>query len=304
MRLEPHHATSADGTWIYWESAGAGAPAVVLCDGIGCAGYIWRHLAPDLARNRRVIHWNYRGHGQSGHPHDPERVTLVDAVDDLAAVLADAGEQQVILAGHSMGVQVVLEAYRRIPERVAAMILVCGSPGRPLDSFHDSPALGSVFPLVKDLVLAVPDLVRAIFRKLLPTKLALFIGLMVEVNRQLLPPEDMQRYLAELASVDPAVFVRTLSDASRHDATSTLPEVAVPTLVVAGDRDGFTPLRRSMAMAAMIPDAELLVLPAGTHTGPLEHPELLSLRIHKFLSERLAPQPGTKPAVARHSVRT
>jgi pimeloyl-ACP methyl ester carboxylesterase len=68
--------------------------------------------------------------------------------------------------------------------------------------------------------------------------------------------------------------------------------------VVAGDRDGFTPLRRSMAMQAMIPDSELLVLPAGTHTGPLEHPELLALRVQKFVAERVVPAaaPGEAPA--------
>jgi pimeloyl-ACP methyl ester carboxylesterase len=296
MHFEPHHATSTDGTWIFWESAGRGAPAVVLCDGVGCAGYIWRRLAPELARERRVIHWNYRGHGRSGQPHDPERVAIADAVDDLAAVLDAAGEQRVILAGHSMGVQVVLEAHRRLPGRIAAMVLVCGSPGRPLDSFHDSPLLGAVFPWLKELVLAVPHLVRAIFQRFLPTKLALAIALTIEVNRQLLPPEDMQRYLGELASVDPAVFVRTLADAARHDATDHLPAVDVPTLVIAGDRDGFTPLRRSMAMQAMIPNAELLVLPAGSHTGPLEHPELVALRLQKFFAERVPAETGDGPA--------
>lgn len=304
MNREPHHATASDGTWIFWESAGTGGPAIVLCDGVGCAGYIWRRLAPELARRHRVIHWNYRGHGRSGHPHDPERVTVADAADDLRAVLDAAGEERVVLAGHSMGVQVVLEAYHRAPERVAAMVLVCGSPGRPLDSFHDSPLLGVVFPYVKELVLLVPHLVRAVFQKILPTRLALEIGLMIEVNRQLLPPEDMAQYLGELAGVDPAVFVRTLADAARHDATEYLPEVDVPTLVVAGERDGFTPLRRSMAMQAMIPRSDLLVLPAGTHTGPLEHPELVALRLQKFLSERVSPRTVAPAAAEPRPVRT
>jgi pimeloyl-ACP methyl ester carboxylesterase len=302
MTFEPHHATSSDGTWIFWESAGAGEPAVVLCDGVGCAGYIWRQLAPELARRHRVIHWNYRGHGKSGQPHDPERVTVADAVADLLAVLDAAGEQRVILAGHSLGVQVVLEAHRRAPDRVAALVLVCGSPGRPLGSFHDSPALELVFPWVKELVLAVPHLVRGVFQTLLPTGLATEIGMAVEVNRKLLSPEDMHRYLTDVATVDPAVFVRTLADAGRHDATDHLASVDVPTLVVAGERDGFTPLRRSMAMQAMIPSSELLVLPGGSHMGPLEHSELVALRTQKFIVERLSPA-GAEPAEATPTVR-
>ena len=47
-------AAAADGTRIWWRTAGEGAPAVVLVDGIACAGYIWRYLFPALAARRRI----------------------------------------------------------------------------------------------------------------------------------------------------------------------------------------------------------------------------------------------------------
>jgi pimeloyl-ACP methyl ester carboxylesterase len=291
------YATAGDGTRLWWESSGAGDPAVVLCDGIGCSGYIWRRLAADLAQRRRVIHWTYRGHGKSERPADAERVRLEDCVEDLLTVLDAAGERQVVLAGHSMGVQVVLEAYHRAPERALALLLVCGSFGRPLDTFHDSPLLSTIFPALKDAVLAFPALARLGFRELVPTRFAFEVG-RLEVNRQLLPAEDLRRYLEDLADVDPEVFVRTLASASRHDAWERLPAVGVPTLVVAGEKDTFTPMRLSEKMRAAIPGADLLVLPAGTHTGPLEHPELLALRVEKFLAERVLPsvQGGVAPS--------
>jgi pimeloyl-ACP methyl ester carboxylesterase len=310
MERQERYATSGDGTRIYWESLGDGAPPVVLVDGIGCAGYIWGRLFPDLARQRRVVHWNYRGHGRSELPHDPERVTIEDCLDDLFAVMDDAGLPAAVLVGHSMGVQIVLEAHRRAPRRVLALVLATGSPGRPLDTFHDSRLMGRIFPTLKEAVLAWPELARRAFRTVLPTRFALEVGRWLEVNRHLLPVEDLRRYLEDLSSIDPTVFVRMLASAAGHDASDHLPDVDVPALVIAGERDTFTPMWLSERMHAAIPGAELLLLPTGTHTGLLEHPELVWLRLEKFLVERVVKRrrraarkkaaPG-EPAVPRAS---
>jgi pimeloyl-ACP methyl ester carboxylesterase len=224
-------------------------------------------------------------------------VTLDDAVGDLFAVLDAAGEERAVLAGHSMGVQVVLEAHRRAPRRVAGLVLALGAAGRLLDSFHDSRVLTSIFPALKRAVLAFPELARFLFQTAVPTRFAFEVGRWLEVNRQLLPAADLRRYLADLSEVDPEAFVRLLASAAAHDAAPHLPNVDAPTLVIAGERDTFTPMWLSQRMHRAIPGSELLVLPAGTHTGLLEHPELVSLRIEKFLAERVAPRlPRSTPA--------
>jgi pimeloyl-ACP methyl ester carboxylesterase len=56
-------------------------------------------------------------------------------------------------------------------------------------------------------------------------------------------------------------------------------------LIIAGDRDSFTPPDLSRHMAEIMPRAELVMLSGGTHVAPLEQHELVSLRIEKFLSE-------------------
>jgi pimeloyl-ACP methyl ester carboxylesterase len=289
MHVEEHFAAAADGTRLWWRAAGRGsaAPAIVLTDGIGCAGYIWRRLLPVLAEQRRVVHWNYRGHGHSERPRDPERVSIIDCVDDLFTVLDAAGEGSAVLAGHSMGVQVCLEAHRRHRERVRALVLVCGAPGRTLDTFHGGPLLSLAFPYMKELVLAWPAAARWFLHTLAPTELAFQIGLFSEVNRQLVKREDLEAYLKELSGVDPEVFVRILAAASQHDASDHLAAVDVPTLVIAGEKDTFTAVSLSTSMHASIPGSELLLLPAGSHIAPLEHPELTALRLQKFLAERV-----------------
>jgi pimeloyl-ACP methyl ester carboxylesterase len=295
MGQADHQVTAPDGTRIWWSDRGEGAPAALLTDGIGCAGYIWRHLEVQLAAHRRVVRWNYRGHGRSEAPRDPSRVTLLDAVDDLFLVLDAAGERRAVLFGHSMGVQVCLEAHRRAPDRVAALVLVCGAPGRTIDAFHDSPVLKTTFPYARRAVERFPELARLAFRAVVPTEAALKLALAFETNARLAPREDLVRYLRDLAEVDPSLFVRMLASASAHDATDHLPAIDVPTLVVAGERDSFTPMWLSVRMHGAIPGSELLALPGGTHLGPLEHPELLGRRVEEFLRDRVGAPGARRP---------
>ncbi|HEY6099504.1 MAG TPA: alpha/beta hydrolase [Anaeromyxobacter sp.] len=269
---------------------------MLLTDGIGCAGWIWSRLSPLLARRRRVLHWNYRGHGASAPPEDPRRSTVDDCVSDLLAVLDASGEERAVLAGHSMGVQVVLEAHRRAPGRVAGLLLVCGAPGRLLDTFHDTHVLRAALPWVRAAIDRWPELARSVFRALVTADVAMDYALAFEVNRALVRRDDLLPYFRDLSRVDPALFVRLLSSAGEHDARDHLPEIHVPTLVVAGARDGFTPMHLSTRMHEAVRGSELLVLPAGTHVGPLEYPGLVGERVPAFLDAHF---PGRRPARAR-----
>ena len=301
MRRHLRYATAPDGTRIAWTSAGSGAPPVVLTDGIGCAGWIWTHLSPALARRRRVLHWNYRGHGASAPPRDPARSTVDDCVTDLLTVLDAAGEERAVLAGHSMGVQIVLEAHRRAPDRVAGLILVCGAPGRLLDTFHDTDVLHRALPWVRTAIDRWPGLARAGFRALVTADVAMDYALAFEVNRALLRPDDLAPYFRDLSRVDPLLFVRLLESAAEHDATDHLEAIRVPALVIAGVRDGFTPMHLSTKMHEAIRGSELLVLPGGTHVGPLEHPDLVEARVLDFLARRVPAKRKARVRAAREA---
>jgi pimeloyl-ACP methyl ester carboxylesterase len=135
---------------------------------------------------------------------------------------------------------------------------------------------------------------RLLFRSMVPTAASLRLAMTFEVNSRLVAREDLVRYLDDLADVDAALFVRLLASAAVHDASDHLPRIAAPTLIIAGEEDSFTPMWLSVKMHAAIPASELLVLPGGTHVGPLEHPELCALRLEKFLRDHF----GTTPAAA------
>jgi len=290
----------SDGSALFYESWGDRSLAmpVLLCDGIGCDGYVWRHLRHDLG-GRLCVHPHYRGHGRTPLPRDPARVTIEDLADDVDCVLEDAAIDRAVLIGHSMGVQVALESYRRHASRVAGLVLLCGAPSHPLRTFRGSAALEDWLPLIQRWIQRVPGVINRMSRAVLPTRLAYEVASRLEIRRELVEPSDFMPYLEGMARIDARLFVAMLAAAGQHSAEDLLPRVTVPTLVIAGGRDGFTPPERSRAIATAIPGAELLEIPNASHTAPIEHPQLVDLAIRDFLGRRIERSIGAIPEPIR-----
>jgi pimeloyl-ACP methyl ester carboxylesterase len=214
-------------------------------------------------------------------------VTIEDLADDMACVLDDALVERAVLIGHSMGVQVALETYRRHSERVAGLVLVCGAPSHPLRTFRGSARLEEWLPTIQKWIHLVPGVINRVTRVVVPTRLAYEVASRFEIRRELIEPGDFMPYLEGIARIDARLFVAMLSAAGSHSADDLLPRVTVATLVVAGARDGFTPPERSRLMAAAIPGAELLEIPNASHTAPIEHPQLVNFTVRDFLARRI-----------------
>ena len=282
---------TSDGSPLFYESWGErdALMPVALCDGIGCDGYVWRYLRQDLGE-RFGIHPHYRGHGRTAPPRDKARVAIADLADDIACVMDDALVDRAVLIGHSMGVQVALETYRRHADRVAGLVLVCGAASHPLKTFRGSATMEELLPTIQKWVGRVPGVINRVTRALLPTRLAYEVASRLEIRRELIEPSDFQPYLEGMARIDARLFVAMLSAAGQHSADDLLKDIAVPTFVVAGGRDGFTPPERSRAMVEAIPGAELLEIPNGSHTSPIEHPNVVDWAIKDFLTRRVDEQ--------------
>jgi pimeloyl-ACP methyl ester carboxylesterase len=268
-----------------WGERGSTTPAA-LCDGIGCDGYVWRYLRDDLG-DRFVLHPHYRGHGRTAPPRDATRVTIPDLADDIACVLDDALVDRAVLIGHSMGVQVALEMYRRHADRVAGLVLVCGASSHPLKTFRGSDQLEELLPAIEKWTRRMPGIINRVTRLVLPTRLAFEIASRFEIRRELIDERDFMPYLEGVSRIDARLFVTMLAAAGQHSADDLLADIAVPVLVVAAQRDGFTPPERSRTMAAAIPSCELLEVPDGSHTAPLERPHLIDQTIRDFIVRRI-----------------
>jgi pimeloyl-ACP methyl ester carboxylesterase len=289
--------SAVDATPLYFELSGRESTAengpearvpIVLCDGIGCDGFIWKYLKPALGEHRGVVRWHYRGHGRSRAPKNPREVSIQTLADDLASVLDDVDIDQAIIAGHSMGVQVALEFQRRYRYRTKGLVLLCGAYGQPLQTFKGSDMLELALPALQRTVAAAPGLFGSIGRAVLTRDWVYKIAAKFEIQEELLSQQDFMPYMRGLSQMDPALFLAMLAEAAQHSSRDFLGEIRVPTLVVAGELDTFTPPDLSREMARLIPGAELCIVHDGTHSTPLEHRDLVGTVTNDFLS-RLTP---------------
>jgi pimeloyl-ACP methyl ester carboxylesterase len=255
----------------------------LLCDGLVCDGYIYRYLWDDLTELGPVAHFHYRGHGRSGLPVDRDQIDVVSHAADMNAVRDHLGDPDVVLVGHSLGTQVCLEAYRARPERVRALVLLCGSFGRVTHTFKGTDVLSSVLPNIQNFSSKHPRLLRALWARV-PVRAAVKLGILLgDIDPAKVRVEDVEPYFRHALHVDFTLFARMLQAAGEHSAQDLLTEIRVPTLVVAGSRDTFTPPEVSVAMAEAIPGARHELISGGSHILPLEERERTRELLRDFL---------------------
>jgi pimeloyl-ACP methyl ester carboxylesterase len=126
-----HHVTSSvkssDGTLIAYESQGTGSPALVFVHGWSCDRSYWSEQTEFFAADHQVVLIDLAGHGDSGRGRNDW--TIPAYAQDIKAVMADLGLDQVILIGHSMAGSVVAEAGALVPDQVVGLI--------GIDTLHD-----------------------------------------------------------------------------------------------------------------------------------------------------------------------
>jgi pimeloyl-ACP methyl ester carboxylesterase len=167
------------------------------------------------------------------------------------------------------------------------MVLLCGTFGNATSTFHGVPLLDLVLPKLVELSQKAPNLVRAVWSRL-PPQLALRVALKAgEIDPARVHAEDMLPYLLHMTHVDFPMFLRMLRAAGQHSAADLLGRIEVPVLVIAGERDTFTPSFLAKAMAEAIPTGEIMVVKGGTHVTPIEQPDLVDATIETFLRNRV-----------------
>jgi len=192
---------SPDGIPIRYTVDGTGSPAIVLVHGWSCDRSYWRGQIAPLAARHRVVAVDLAGHGESSTGRRSWTMPAFGA--DVAAVVDDAGLEDVVLVGHSMGGDVIVEAACLLPDRVRGLVWVdvyrsldeAGSDDSALDAF--------MTPFRADF----PAATRAFVRRLL--------GANARSGRIAWVIDDM-------AAAPPAVAL----DALRHAMTNERPAIA------------------------------------------------------------------------------
>lgn len=287
------HATRArdyvqarDGSLLAYRVEGNPAgPTLVFTSGFTASDFYWRRLWPLLAPQVRLVCWDLRGHGASSPAVDLTDVTVEGCVDDLRRVMDAVHAERAVQVAFSLGCQIILEAYRQLPARVAALVPILGTYGRPFDHLLH-PRVG---PHLKDLLRLVGGRAAGVGLKL--GSLSYHLPLSVRLNQlgnvigRRLQPADMQPFYAHMGRIHGPTWTALGLAAAEHSASDVLEQIRVPTLVISGGKDTFTPQHLSDDMAARIPGARRLHLPEASHTGLLEEPEAMAEALLRFLRE-------------------
>jgi pimeloyl-ACP methyl ester carboxylesterase len=240
---------NVNGVELHYEVEGAGEPLLLLHGFGGCAAN-WNSIARKLAVHYSVISVDMRGHGQSTNPSG--KFTHAQSAADIRALLDRLGIKQVRAIGFSSGAMTLLHLATNAPGRLSKVVLVSGTT-------H------------------FPDQARAILKT---------------ASSETLPPPVMQMYRDCASRGDDQVrsligqfraFGSDYDDMSFKPAD--LAKIKAPALIIHGDRDEFFPVSIPVAMYQSIPNAELWIVPGGTHAPTADADETEFVRkIESFMS--------------------
>ncbi|HSK23380.1 MAG TPA: alpha/beta hydrolase [Egicoccus sp.] len=298
--------TSADGTVIRYTVLGEEHDTlpVALCAGYVCDDTYWASVGAALAERHRVVVVNYRGMGASGWPHEPgfrgrnvhaDDYTIDRLAEDVAAALDAEGLTEAITVGHSMGCQVALQLWRARSDLVAALVLVTGPFASPMRTFYGRELGAAVFPVVAAAMPLVPMSLRRAVMKAPRLPLAMPVARAMRALGPYTPDEQMASYFRHLGELDPAVVMAMARGMHEFDAGPWLAQIDVPTLVLVGSADPWSPPAVGEQLLAEVPGAELCVIEDGTHGALIEFPDEIHDAVADFLHRRL----GTTPVERR-----
>jgi pimeloyl-ACP methyl ester carboxylesterase len=204
-----------DGVSIAYEAAGHGAPALVFVHGWSCDRTYWEGQLQSFARDFRVVAVDLAGHGESGLGRSIQTMAAFGA--DVAAVVHTLELEHVVLIGHSMGGDVIVEAARQLSGRVAGLVWV--------DTYKQLP------------VLRTPEELQA--------RLAPFRTNFAETTREMVrgmfpsnaDPTLVERVAADMSAAPPDIAVGALESALRfaHEIPEALEELSLPVVAINPD---------------------------------------------------------------------
>lgn len=264
---------TASGVTIHYETMGAGRP-LVFVHGWSMSARVWLYQTEALASSYRVVTVDLRGHGESSPT--ASGFTLEDFATDMIELFTRLDLHNAALIGWSMGAQVALQAFTRLRGRLAALVLVGGTP--VFNAAEDYPY---GLPPVETRGMAV-----RLRRNYTKTMGDFFNGMFAEGE---LSHEDYQRIIREIVVgvrlPEPEVALGALDTLASSDLRSMLPEVNVPVLLVHGSRDTVSLPDASRYMAQHLPDASLQIMEGVGHAPLLSRSREFNALLGLFLED-------------------
>lgn len=247
-----------DGPWT------TDAPALVFANSLGTDFRVWDALLGELAGRYRVLRYDKRGHGLSTLTPGP--YAMDDLVGDLAALMDAEDLQDAVVVGLSIGGMIAQGLAAARPDLVSGLVLMDTAHKIGTDEIWDE----RIAAVRAGGVEAIADAVMT--RWFTPTfhaRRADELGLW----RTMLVRTPVEGYLGCSLAI---------RNADLTEATSGL---ALPTLCMAGDQDGSTPVDVVRATAELIVGARMEVVVDAGHLPGVEQPQAVARLVEDFLRD-------------------
>ncbi len=246
------------------------APAVVMLHGFGASLHTWDDWAALLESDDRIIRIDLPGFGLTG-PDPTGDYTDARSIAVLLALLDRLGVQRATFIGNSMGGRIAWAFAAAHPDRVAKLVLVSpdgfAGPGVEYGKPQEVPALMQVLPYT------LP-------RSMLRANLAIAYA-----DQGRLTDATVQRaYDMMVAPGVRSAIVARMRQLVLPDPVPLLRRLAMPTLLLWGDKDGMIPVSNAQDYLAALPNASLVVVPGIGHVPQEEAPRETITPLRDFLA--------------------
>jgi len=194
---------------------GKGDTALVFIHCWGCNRRLWDNQVAEFSKTSRVVTIDLPGHGESGLGR--KNWSIESYGDDVKAVVTKLDLHRVVLVGSSMGGPIALEAARRMPERIAAIV--------PVDTLHN----------VEEKLPA--EQLDAAMKQLRADYKGAVTALMNQFFFSASTPAAVKtRVLKDATSRPPETAIAILAAIFAYDAAPALKEIKVPIRAINSDR--------------------------------------------------------------------
>jgi pimeloyl-ACP methyl ester carboxylesterase len=224
--------------------------SVVLVPGLMCDATVWQHQIAALSPAHDV---QVAEHG------------LSSTLGTMAERILDAAAPRFALAGHSMGGRVALEVVARAPERVSRLALLdTGYEALAPGEAGDRERAGRYRLLEMAKRQGMLDMAKDWARGMVhPARLS--DAALMESIHSMIVNAGVAQFEAQIAAL-----------LARPDRTELLKSLRVPTLVLCGRDDSWSPCSRHEDMASFIQRSHLIAVPDCGHMSTMERPEAVA----------------------------
>jgi pimeloyl-ACP methyl ester carboxylesterase len=282
---QPERQVAFDRGEITYYAFGSGPP-ILFINGLGASWHAFLNQIAHLSDRYRCLVWDYRGLYSEDGERPSAAPSIADHAADALAILDHEGIARAPIVGWSIGVQVALQVFAEAPARVGLLLLVAGGARAPWGSAPEAGTLRKAYPRAFALLGRAPGLLASLVHAAGSSPETFTWARRIGLVGSGMDSELFAEVTRNLGRLDIELALQSLEEMARSDLSHVLPSVDVPTLVIGGDRDPFTPRAALERLVQRISGAEYLLLPGASHYLLLDHAQHVNLRIDKFFAER------------------